>query len=92
MPDHPNTIQHDASHPTIETIRAFARGRLDGNSLQWIESHISTCSVCCTVLESVPDDTLAELLRSVPIEKPNLRLVAGYEIKEELGRGGLGIV
>ena len=76
----------------METIREFARGKLDGDSLHQVESHISECAACCTVLAAIPDDNLAELLRSLPSEKPNLRLVPGYEISEELGRGGMGIV
>jgi putative intracellular protease/amidase/predicted Ser/Thr protein kinase len=53
-----------ATHPSNDQLRAFAQGRLSGDSLLEMEAHISRCSACCAKLANIPDDTLVCRLRA----------------------------
>jgi serine/threonine protein kinase len=82
------------SHPSKEQIRAFATGSLSNEDLSCVADHLAQCDACSTWMDSLPDDdTLLQLLRSVPVEsRHTLRLVAGFDIVRELARGGMGVV
>ncbi len=52
-----------ATHPTSETLAAFARGDLPSAELASVAEHIGGCAACCAILSGVPDDTLSGLAR-----------------------------
>ena len=80
-------------HPTSEQIRDFSCGSLSDEDLNQVADHIAQCEHCFGEMESMPDDTLVDLLRSTTSKRnaPS-RLGAGYQIEKELGRGGMGVV
>ena len=87
------------THPTHEQLRRFALGALDSNQASIVETHIAGCETCCKLLDATHcdkthSDKLIDLLRkSAASPSPsNLRLIAGYQIVGELGRGGMGVV
>jgi len=53
-----------ATHPTGEELAAFAAGRLPAARQRVLERHIEQCGECCRRLESLPEDTLVERLRT----------------------------
>ncbi len=80
-------------HPSREQIRDFSTGSLSAENLHQLAHHLSQCERCLGEMESMPDDTLIDLLRSGPAtSNASPRLGAGYLIERELGRGGMGIV
>jgi serine/threonine protein kinase len=52
------------SHPSLERLAAFDRGRLSPTDWEEVERHLTTCDVCCQQLESLPDDMLLQLMRA----------------------------
>ena len=52
------------THPTPETLAAFARGDLPSSELSTFSEHIGMCSECCAALRGIPDDTFGELARA----------------------------
>jgi anti-sigma factor RsiW len=56
---------HTAStgHPSAESLRAFALGRLGDEESAAIEAHLAACSECQQVVEDTPVDSLVETLR-----------------------------
>ncbi len=90
-PIHAETLAD--AHPTSEQLKQFVAGCLESEQLTWVEHHIADCKTCCQLLDSAPNDRLTELIRksSIP-QASSLRLVAGFQIQSELGRGGMGVV
>jgi eukaryotic-like serine/threonine-protein kinase len=52
------------THPTPETLAAFARGDLPPAELSVVAEHVGICAACCTALQSIPDDTFGNLARA----------------------------
>src|SRR5262249_42559526 len=86
----------NAAHPGRQRLEAFGLGRLDDGDSVEIERHVAACDTCRAVLETVPEDCLVSLFRSAGASAPPrsapLRLQAGYEILEEIGRDGMAVV
>jgi serine/threonine protein kinase len=84
------------THPDTDQLAAFGRGVLSDPDCATIEEHLAACQPCQLLLETLPDDPLAQLVRiaatSVAPAAPRLGLQPGYEILEEIGRGGMGVV
>jgi tetratricopeptide (TPR) repeat protein len=80
-------------HPAVEVLRAFALGSLPEEKLDEIARHLADCAACRDRVEQSPGDPLIELVRgATPERRAPLRLQAGYEILEMVGRGGMGVV
>ena len=94
-----------SSCPDADTIEAFARGQCEEAVAERIAAHLENCQTCWRRLESRADDAaLADDARwatetvsktqvniNVPLERLNA-LLPEYDIIEEIGRGGMGIV
>ena len=50
-------------HPSAESLRAFALGRLGDEESAAIEEHLASCAECQQVVEDTPVDSLVETLR-----------------------------
>jgi tRNA A-37 threonylcarbamoyl transferase component Bud32/tetratricopeptide (TPR) repeat protein len=83
-------------HPRREALVAYGLGKLTSSDADVVEQHVRDCDTCRQVLETSPEDELVTVLRrysrkAVPTPPPP-RLHAGYEILEEIGRGGMAVV
>src|SRR5438105_719694 len=92
-------------HPDSRQLTAFSLGRLDDGQSAVIERHLATCDTCRDVLETTNlEDSLVFLFRSISssttkrdetadcLEGIPPRLQLGFEILEEIGHGGMGVV
>jgi serine/threonine protein kinase/WD40 repeat protein len=48
------------THPPAEVLRAFRRGKLDGNASSVVWSHLEKCDTCREQVAAVSDDSLAD--------------------------------
>jgi WD40 repeat protein len=53
-----------AAHPDRERLAAYGLGQLDEADSLPIQEHLDACAGCRAVVEAVPDDTLASLVRA----------------------------
>ncbi len=82
----------------------FAAGCAPAAAVNSLEQHLAGCRECMELVAQLPPDSLVQKIRLAeesaaqadqgknPVTPTPLRLVAGYEIREEIGRGGMGIV
>jgi hypothetical protein len=76
-------------HPSADQLQALASGKLQGEEAADVERHVDGCALCAQYLAALPRKTVAFVQQG---EGPGLAAVPGYEILEELGRGGMGVV
>jgi tetratricopeptide (TPR) repeat protein len=83
-------------HPTPQQLAAFGRHALSDEETATLEEHVGMCDSCRLFLETLAEDPLQHLVRQATTSafpgEPQLRLHAGYEILEEIGAGGMGVV
>jgi len=51
-------------HPSRELLAAFDRGLLPSPHQSEVERHVSGCTSCCQLLESIGDDDLVALIKT----------------------------
>jgi serine/threonine-protein kinase len=52
------------THPTADSLAAFARGDLPPTELSSVAEHVAGCQTCLASLQRLPDDSLATLARA----------------------------
>lgn len=86
-------MSNPATHLSAYQLEQYAHGRTAAGEMEELERHLAECTDCCHHLETVPPDSFGNLLRgltdSQSIPGP---LLAGYELLEEIGSGGSGVV
>jgi serine/threonine-protein kinase len=93
------------AHPTSETLAAFNCGSLPDDEREAVESHISSCDVCCAKLAMLSEDRLAGLARQAGVGMPATSAMVDvsdappelvgherYQIISQIGVGGMGVV
>lgn len=80
-------------HISGDDLKSFVRGEtLDTQLTKTIELHLERCEQCQFVAASYAPDQFEKTLRLYAAESADVRFAEGYQIYEELGRGGAGVV
>ena len=94
MEDHV-PISAETAHPAADELIAFGQGQwLAEVDVSRVEQHLTDCRACGEFLSSVAPDSFERAVKGAGLASAMVfdpvRLVAGYEILDELGRGGMG--
>src|SRR5262245_59775654 len=86
------------AHPDFKKLRQWYDGRLSAEESREIEAHLAaTCEICDRLLDDLaegrenPPDGAQGQGSNTPAA-PALPVLPGYEVREVIGRGGMGIV
>lgn len=85
------------THPSAQDLSAFGLGQPTLVDSETIAEHLATCAQCEARTLETHTDRFLDLLRTAAesgvADSPVLhRVVPGYEVLHELGRGGAGVV
>jgi tetratricopeptide (TPR) repeat protein len=93
------------THPDLARLAAFDRGQLDDADAVALARHVADCDTCQQALGGVPPDSFVSLVRAVGATSetrddgvasaPSAQRSGpqpGYELLEEIGHGGMGVV
>ncbi|MBL8821942.1 MAG: protein kinase [Planctomycetia bacterium] len=83
-----------SEHPVAQTLADFGNGLLNGDAHALVEEHLCHCEKCQAYVADLPDDRFTQLFRSLPVasNSKSVKQQSGYEILDELGQGGMGVV
>jgi serine/threonine protein kinase/tetratricopeptide (TPR) repeat protein len=81
-------------HPSADTLRAYAAGKLDKSAAAAVLTHLESCFQCCKNMATLSGDQFREQGHAgkgshTPASNKTLEQ---YQIIRELGRGGMGVV
>lgn len=92
-------------HPDAAMLQAYLHGRLPSSEAALLDRHLESCDECGARLEQVGSDTYSDLLRlpatqaftgsieNLDTDLPaELRSHSRYQVQDQLGRGGMGVV
>jgi WD40 repeat protein len=69
--------QAPLTHPTPEQLSAYKLNRLSAGDVVHLEAHLADCLTCCQSLDTLPDDTVADLLRPPGARPTSLPVTEG---------------
>lgn len=84
-------------HPSVADLNAFGLGRSTAMDAETIAEHLVDCLECRECVAGAECDGFVDLVRKAAESQPaspanSKRVVPGYEVLRELGRGGAGVV
>lgn len=82
-------------HPAADELSAFARGdALTSERMEAIEAHLHECEACQHVVSDVTPDQFMQAVWQYGRDQrtSDVRMVEGYQLLEQLGEGGAGVV